>query len=296
MAADGPAPIAVGDVNLVFGARTYIMGVLNVTPDSFSDGGRFADVAAAIDAGVALRAAGADIVDVGGESTRPGAAAVSAEAELARVCPVVEGLRAAGVEAISIDTRKAAVAEAALTAGATMVNDVSGGLFDPALLEVTAGARAPYVAMHSRDIPERMQRGKISYQDVVQDVRAWLVEAVARAVDAGVARQRIVLDPGIGFGKTVAHNLALTRGLGALRDLGHAVLYGPSRKSFLGALLGDAPPDQRLEATLAAVSLGIVFGADIVRVHDVAQARRAVVVADAMCRLPPSDPRRSMAC
>lgn len=279
-----PPDLVIGDRTLHFGERTYLMGVLNVTPDSFSDGGRFADPAAAINAGRDLRAQGADIVDVGGESTRPGAAPVSVATEIARVQPVIAGLRAAGVGAISIDTRKAAVARAALAAGANMVNDVSGGYYEPELLAVVAAAGVPYVVMHTRDIPELMQQGDISYRDVVAEVSDWLAQAVARAIAAGVDRNRIVVDPGIGFGKTVAHNLALTRGLSTLRGLGHAVLYGPSRKSFIGRLLDDAPPAQRLEGTLAAVVLGVAHGADLVRVHDVDAVRRALAVADAVCR------------
>ncbi|MBN2360063.1 MAG: dihydropteroate synthase [Deltaproteobacteria bacterium] len=260
------------------------MGVLNVTPDSFSDGGRFDGPQAAIAAGLEMLEQGADIVDVGGESTRPGAPAVAVEQEIARVRPVIEGLRAAGATAISIDTRKAPVARAALDAGAGMVNDVSGGGYDPGLLEVVAAARVPYVVMHTRDIPERMQQGDIVYREVVADVRDWLAHAIERATGAGIARGRIVVDPGIGFGKTVDHNLALTRGLGELRSLGQAVMYGPSRKSFIGHLLGGAPPGDRLEGSLAAVVLGVVYGADLVRVHDVAAVRRALAVADAACR------------
>jgi len=279
-----PPDLVLGRQRLRFGARTYLMGILNVTPDSFSDGGRFEDAASAIAAGRQLLAQGADIIDVGGESTRPGAAAVPVEVEIARVQPVIAGLRAAGVSAISIDTRKAAVARAALAAGASMVNDVSGGGYDPDLLAVVAAAGVPLVVMHSRDIPERMQQGDIHYRDVVAEVRDWLAQAIARAVAAGVDPAQIVVDPGIGFGKTVAHNVALTRGLGELRALGHAVLYGPSRKSFLGHLLGGAPPGDRLAGSLAAAVLGVVYGADLVRVHDVAEVRRALAVADAACR------------
>ncbi|MFH1808482.1 MAG: dihydropteroate synthase [Pseudomonadota bacterium] len=279
-----PAPIVVAGREFAFGARSYILGILNVTPDSFSDGGRFVDAEAAVQAGCELVEQGADLVDVGGESTRPGARAVTVEEELDRVLPVIQGLVARGVQTISIDTRKARVAQAALQAGAGLVNDVSGGRFDPELLDVVAAAQVPCVLMHTRDLPERMQQGEIHYEDVVRDVGRWLSLGVDAAVRRGVDSTRIVLDPGIGFGKTVEHNLALTRGLGALRALGHAVLYGSSRKSFLGVLLGGAATVDRLEGTLASVAIAVQHGADILRVHDVASVRRLLAVVDPLVR------------
>lgn len=255
------------------------MGVLNVTPDSFSDGGRYDDPAVAIAHGRRMVAEGADILDVGGESTRPGAAAVPLEEELARVLPVIRGL--ADLVPISIDTNKAAVAEAALNAGAEIVNDVSGGTFDPSIRAVVARHGAGYVIMHTRARPDVMQAGSWVYEGgVVAAVVRWLADAVAAAVAAGVSRDVLAVDPGIGFGKTVEENCALIDGLGALRALGVPILVGTSRKSFLGALTGRAV-DERGPASIASVAIAVARGADILRVHDVAATLDAVKVADA---------------
>jgi dihydropteroate synthase len=248
------------------------MGVLNVTPDSFSDGGHWLDPDAAVAHGLALAAEGADVVDVGGESTRPGAAEVPVEAELARVVPVVDAL--AQHVRVSIDTRKREVAEAALDAGATIVNDVSASLYD-----VAAVHEAGWVAMHMRGTPLTMQQ-EAQYDDVVSDVREFLVHRVRLALAAGVTE--VWIDPGLGFAKTVDHNLALLARLDELVATGHPVLVGASRKSFIGRLTGGAPVDDRLEGSLAVAVWAMQKGAAMVRVHDVratVQAARLVAAA-----------------
>ena len=257
-------------------ARPLLMGIVNATPDSFSDAGELPDVEARLARGRALLAAGADILDVGGESTRPGAEPVDGGEELKRVLPVVKELAAAGC-AVSIDTRKAAVAEAALDAGAIIVNDVSGGR-DADLLRVTAEAGAAYVLMHSRGTPRDMAT-MTDYGDVVAEVFEFLAAGVDRCVDAGIALDRIIVDPGIGFAKDATGNLQLLRSLRQLRSLGRPVLVGASRKSFLGTLLDDAGIDARLEGSLAVVAAAVADGAAIIRVHDVAATVRAARVA-----------------
>ncbi|MER7168637.1 dihydropteroate synthase [Micromonospora sp. NPDC000207] len=249
-----------------------VMGVLNVTPDSFSDGGRYADLDAAVAHGVRLRDEGAALVDVGGESTRPGAERVDARTELARVLPVVRALTCAGVS-VSIDTTRARVAEAALAAGADVVNDVSGGLADPDMARVVRDAGCPWVLMHWRG-HSRGMRDLAGYADVVADVRAELSQRVEEALRAGVAADRIVLDPGLGFAKTAAHNWALSARLPELVDLGFPLLFAASRKSYLGGLLAapdgtPRPTDGRAAATIATSVLAVAAGAWGVRVHDV---------------------------
>lgn len=263
--------------------RTYVMGVVNVTPDSFSDGGVFADAAAAIAHGQRLVAQGADVVDIGGESTRPGAAPVAAPEEAARVVPVVRAL--AGHATVSVDTCKAAVAAAALDAGAEIVNDVSGGALDPELLAVAARHRAVVVLGHMRGTPADMQL-HARYQDVVRDVTRELGRRVEAAVAAGVADGRIFVDPGLGFAKSAAHNLQLLARLDALAVLGCPIVVGASRKSFLGALTGQ-DVRHREQATAAANTVAILNGAAMVRVHDVAAQKDAIAVADAIKRAQP---------
>jgi dihydropteroate synthase len=262
--------------------RTLVMGILNVTPDSFSDGGRFLGERAAVDHGVNMAESGADIVDVGGESTRPGSDPVGAGVEIERVVPVIERLarHLPGVP-ISIDTRKAEVAAAALEAGATIVNDVSGGS-DPAMFELASQHGAGIVLMHMRGDPKTMQADP-TYDDVVAEVHEYLRERVEAAEFAGVEPDRIVVDPGIGFGKDLDHNLALIRRIDAFLDLGRPVLVGPSRKRFLGTLL-DLPEDERVEGTAAAVAWMVSRGAHVVRVHDVQEIVRVVRVVDAISR------------
>jgi dihydropteroate synthase len=266
--------------------RPAVMGVVNVTPDSFSDGGRYLGADAAVAHGLELVGEGADVLDVGGESTRPGAAPITVDEELARVVPVVERLVRDGSAPVSIDTSKAAVAAAALGAGATVVNDVTAGRGDPAMLGVVADARAGFVAMHMRGEPRTMQH-HVHYDNVVRDVTEHLRERLAAAVAAGVAPDAICVDPGIGFGKLAEHNLALLAHLGAVVEgVGAPVLVGASRKSFLGALLARArddasspdtvTPSDRDDATLATVMWSIDQGASVVRVHDVAPAVQCV--------------------
>jgi dihydropteroate synthase len=274
-----------GGVDVPRPGRCAVVGILNVTPDSFSDGGRFLDLDHAVAHGIAMREAGADLVDVGGESTRPGAARIDTAEELRRVLPVVRDLVADGVP-VSIDTTRAAVAEAVLEAGATVVNDVSGGLADAAMARVVAEARVPWILMHWRGHSARMG-ALATYEDVLAEVRAELVARVDAAVLAGVDPGRIVLDPGLGFAKTAAHNWALLRRLDVLLALGFPVLVGASRKRFLGELLaGDdgapRPPDGREVASAAITALVAAAGAWGVRVHDVASSMDAVAVAAAI--------------
>jgi dihydropteroate synthase len=267
-----------GDTAPVQAAR--VIGIVNVTPDSFSDGGLFIDPERAIAHGRSLASEGADILDVGGESTRPGAAAVAAEEELERVGPVVAALVAAdgpGVP-VSIDTSKAAVAAAALDAGAAIVNDVTAMRADPELAEVCAGRDCELVLVHMQGEPRTMQENP-SYDDVVAEVKAFLADRVEAAVAAGVEEDRIWIDPGIGFGKTVEHNLRLLASLGELRELGRPIVIGTSRKRFLGAITGREV-DRRLGGSIASNVLALARGADVFRVHDVLAARRALTTAE----------------
>lgn len=252
-----------------------VMGILNVTPDSFSDGGRFLDRGAAMAQGAAL-AEVADLIDIGGESTRPGAAEVPVAEEIARTAPVIAALRTAGVTCpISIDTRKADVAAAALAAGANVVNDVAGLGFDPALAPLVAAAGVPVCVMHMRGTPDTMQ-GATQYDDLIHDVYAELAAMVARAEAAGIARDRIVVDPGIGFAKTAEQNLALIARLSVFHGLGCPVLLGASRKRFIGTLGGaEAGPD-RMPGSLAVALAGVAQGAQVLRVHDAAATRQAL--------------------
>jgi dihydropteroate synthase len=259
------------------GAQFTIMGVINVTPDSFSDGGRYLDAAAAIAHGLALEAEGAAILDVGGESTRPGAAPVSEDEELRRVIPVIEGLIERGATArISIDTSKSGVAARALQAGASLVNDVTALRGDPEIAAVVAGAGVECCLMHMLGDPRTMQDDP-RYDDVVNDVKAFLEERMGFAVKVGIAEERILLDPGIGFGKTIDHNLELLRRLDELVDLGRPVVIGTSRKAFLGRLTGREV-DDRIAATIATNVLAYERGARVFRVHDVGPVRDALTV------------------
>jgi len=285
---------------LTLGERTLVMGVLNVTPDSFSDGGKFFDVRRAVERALAIEREGADLLDVGGESTRPGAEETPAAEELRRVLPVLEALRGRLKIPVSIDTRKAAVAEIALGAGAEMVNDVSGLRHDARMAEVTARRGVPLILMHMRGEPGTMQEGPFA-RDVMKDVSAGLRRSVAAARRAGVAKGQIVVDPGIGFGKSFAQNYELLRRMDELAGLGYPLLVGTSRKGFLGATLmgerggrGDrrgggakakiVPPEERVWATAASVTASILGGAHIVRVHDVVEMVQVARVADAVLR------------
>jgi dihydropteroate synthase len=258
------------------------MGVVNVTPDSFSDGGRFLAPEAAVERAERLAEEGADLLDLGGESTRPGAAPVDADEERRRVVPVIERLRARGFRLpISIDTSKGAVARAALQAGADLINDVTG-LRDPELASAVAASGAPLVLMHLRGTPTDMA-GRASYTDLLGEVAAELREAMARAAAAGIPAERLILDPGLGFAKTPAQTVELLARVGELKALGRPLLVGPSRKRFIGELTG-APVEARLPGTLAAVTACVLQGVELLRVHDVAPARQAALVAAALLR------------
>jgi dihydropteroate synthase len=260
---------------LVF-ERPLVMGVLNVTPDSFSDGGRYLDPDAAIAQAQRLIDKGADIIDVGGESTRPGADPVDVDEELRRVLPVIAALRGIGVP-LSIDTRHAAVMRAALGRGAAIINDVSALTADPDSLAVAAASDAPVILMHARGDPRTMQESPV-YEDVVAEVHAYLEQRIEACVGAGIDAARLIVDPGIGFGKTLEHNLTLLRNLHRFHDLGCPLLLGVSRKSFLGRLSGGAPAHGRLPGSLAAALAAIHQGVHILRVHDVAETRQALAV------------------
>lgn len=302
--------LSVGKRTLQWGSRTYVMGILNLTPDSFSGdglmdptkhpqtpapgkGGKAQDpvLVAALEQAYRFVEAGADMLDIGGESTRPGAQPISLAEELARVLPVIRALVAELDVLISIDTYKAPVAEAALRAGAHLVNDVWGFKVDPDIARVAAQHRVPVILMHNRsswasaEVKERLggRYVGVPYEDLIEDIKRELLESVAIANQAGIPDENIILDPGIGFGKTVEQNLELLDRLPEIRALGYPMLLGPSRKSFIGYTL-DLPPDQRLEGTAAAVSIGIARGADIVRVHDLPFMAHVVKMSDAIVR------------
>jgi dihydropteroate synthase len=271
------------------GHRTLIMGVLNVTPDSFSDGGRFLHTDAAVEHARRLIAEGADIIDIGGESTRPGAEPVPLEEELRRVIPVVQAVRREFPDAcISVDTYKARVAEEALAAGANMINDVSALRFDPDMVRVVVQANVPVVLMHMKGMPKTMQQNPF-YHDVIGEITEFLAERIAWACERGLDERNIIIDPGIGFGKRPEDNWEILQRLEAFKALGRPVLVGPSRKSFLGLLTGR-PPAERLEETIAAAVICALHGADLVRVHDVGAVKYALAVADAV-RFPRSTVR-----
>jgi len=259
------------------------MGILNVTPDSFYDGGRYARAEAAVQHALQMVQDGADIVDIGGESTRPGSQPVPEEEELRRVLPVIEAVRGQVDVPISIDTTKSRVAERALQAGACMVNDISGLGFDPRMAEVVARHGALCCVMHIQGTPQTMQQNP-QYEDVVRDISRYFEERLALAERAGILRENIWLDPGIGFGKTVEHNLEILRRLREFTAFGLPILIGTSRKSFIGKILGDLPPEERLEGTAATVAIAIMNGANAVRVHDVREMVRVARMTDAVCR------------
>ncbi len=292
------SPLAVGNKILDWGTRTYVMGILNVTPDSFSGDGLIAlqqgqrdVVSRALEQARRFVAAGADILDVGGESTRPGATPVSIDEEMGRVLPVIQAISGELDVLVSVDTYHAIVAEAALRAGAQIVNDIWGLRVDPDLAGVVARYGAPVVLMHNHsswshtEVRERLGGRYVGqpYMDMIPDIRHELMESVAIAHTAGIKDEKIIIDPGVGFGMTVAENLELIDRLAEIRDLGYPVLLGPSRKSFIGYTL-DLPPDQRVEGTAAAVAIGIARGADIVRVHDVEIMTRVARMTDAIVR------------
>jgi len=266
---------------LEIGERPLIMGILNITPDSFSDGGEYLEAGRAVAHGLAMVREGADLIDVGGESTRPGAQAVEPEEQIRRIAPVIWALARETEAVISVDTTSSTVAEAALEAGACLINDVSALRFDGEMAPLAAQTGAPVILMHMLGEPRTMQENP-RYVDVVREVRDFLAERIEFAVAAGVPRSQIIVDPGIGFGKTAGHNLLLLRQLAQLGELGVPVLVGPSRKSFIGKVLGLAAPGERLYGTAAAVALAVAAGAQIVRVHDVQPMREAAELAAAV--------------
>ena len=266
-----------------WGKRTYLMGVLNVTPDSFSDGGQFTSVSAALAQAEKLIIAGADILDIGGQSTRPGATVITPEEELNRTIPVIAAIRDRFPTTISIDTTRSKVAKAAVEAGADWVNDISGGTFDQQMFTRVAQLAVPLVLMHIRGNPQTMQK-LTNYQDLIADVSQFLTQQVEQAIAAGVKRSRLIIDPGIGFAKTYEQNLILLRQLSEFRSLDLPILVGPSRKSFIGYILQQDDPKKRVWGTAAACCAAIAGGADILRVHDVEQMRDACLVADAIWR------------
>jgi dihydropteroate synthase len=275
-------PWIVRDRSFTWGERTYLMGILNVTPDSFSDGGLFRSLKTATAQAQALTNAGMDILDIGGQSTRPQAQDLRLQEELERVIPVIEAIRKVSNIPISVDTTKSAVAIAAVKAGADIINDVSGATYDPEMLEAAAQLNVPIILMHLRGTPQTMQQ-LTNYDNLVEDVIAALKERVAAACAAGVAPDQIAIDPGIGFAKTGAQSIELLKHLNAFRALGHPILVGPSRKSFIGHILNQPDPTERVWGTAAACCAAIAGGADLLRIHD-GQMHDVCRVADAIWR------------
>ncbi len=269
--------------SLDFSRKTYIMGILNVTPDSFSDGGCHFDKSSAVDRCLRLVDEGADIIDIGGESTRPGSDPVSLDEELRRTLPVIESVASKIKVPISIDTYKANVAQKALDAGASIVNDISGLMYDPEMSAVIARYGVPVVIMHIKGSPKDMQKNPVYYA-LIPELLEYFRSRIAFAVKAGIQEDKIIIDPGIGFGKTFDHNLEILHNLDKFTTLGRPVLVGPSRKAFIGKILGDAPATDRIEGTSAAVAISIMQGASILRVHDVKEMAKVARVADAIKR------------
>jgi dihydropteroate synthase len=268
---------------LDLGSRSHIMGILNVTPDSFSDGGNYIDAMKALTHARTMAAAGADIIDIGGESTRPGAAPVSEEEELRRIIPIIERLSAELAVPISVDTYKSSVAKKAIGAGAGIVNDISGLRFSPDMADVVADSDAAVVIMHIKGTPRNMQRNPV-YDDVVGEIMAYFEEGLRIAEKAGVDREKIFIDPGIGFGKTLEHNLILLDRLDEFQALGRPIVIGTSRKKFIGTVLDIPEPEQRVDGTAATIVLGIERGAHVVRVHDVARMAQVAKMTDTILK------------
>jgi dihydropteroate synthase len=267
-----------------WGKRTYVMGILNVTPDSFSDGGEFQTLESALQQARQMIAAGADIIDIGGQSTRPGATEISIEEELSRIIPVIRRLRQESSIAISLDTTRSIVAEKGIEAGADMINDISGGTFDPQLLPTVARFRVPIILMHSRGNPRTMQT-LTNYGDLIGEIQAFLSDRLQVARQSGIAIENLLIDPGIGFAKTFEQNLDLLRDLKQFQGLHCPILVGVSRKRFIGHLTGKDDPKERIWGTMAANCMAISGGADILRVHDVAATVDLCKVADAIWRI-----------
>ncbi|MBP97491.1 dihydropteroate synthase [Candidatus Poribacteria bacterium] len=267
------------------GEETGIMGIINVTPDSFSDGGKYANVEATVMRAKQMVADGADIIDIGGESSRPGAEPITANEECRRVIPVVQALAEQSQIPISVDTYKAKVAHEALSAGACVINDITALHGDPNMCQIVADAQAGVILMHMQGVPATMQKAP-TYQNVVTEVHAWLTEVASQAVDRGIDSSRIMIDPGIGFGKTFDHNLEILRHLMQFRGIGYPMLVGVSRKKFIGRIL-DLPVHQREEGTAATVAWSIINGANVVRVHNVAKMKQVAQVINTICRTKP---------
>ena len=287
--------LRINNKNYLLGTRTWLMGVINVTPDSFSDGGLYFNKERAVRRGLELVAAGADIIDIGGESSRPGSKPISKEEEIKRVIPVISALRKQTEALISIDTTKSEVAEAALDAGANILNDISAGRFDPKIIALAVKRKTPLILMHMKGTPQTMQINPY-YQDMLKEIKTFLQERIKVAEARGLEKEKIIIDPGIGFGKKFEDNLVLINNLRFLEDLNCPILIGVSRKSFIGQIL-NLPPHQRLEGTIAASILSVINGAHILRVHDVEPVRRAVQVAEAILNekiqwtYPPEQPK-----
>lgn len=271
------------DFDLDLSSKTHVMGILNVTPDSFSDGGLFYEPERAVEHALKMIEDGADIIDIGGESTRPGSEPVSEEEEIKRVVPVIKKLSRQIKVPISIDTYKSRVARASLEAGASIVNDISGLRFDPEMKKVVAEYKVPVVIMHIKGTPKTMQINPV-YEALIPEIMDYLREGIMIAKEAGIPEELIIIDPGIGFGKTFEHNLEIINNLREFTYLERPILIGPSRKAFIGKILGDVPPMMRLEGTLGAVAISAYNGADIVRVHDVKQTVKVLKIVDAIKR------------
>jgi dihydropteroate synthase len=278
-----PSNLIIRERCFQWGKQTYLMGVLNLTPDSFSDGGEFNSTTAALAQAQALVGSGADIIDVGGQSTRPGAEQITLAEELERVIPVVQELRPKITIPISVDTTRADVARAAVGAGADIINDISGGTFDSEMLPTVASLGVPIVLMHIRGNPQTMQQ-QTDYQDLMAEIYSFLRKQIATAKAAGIDAEKIIIDPGIGFAKNYEQNLEIFRNLQSLRPLNCPILVGPSRKSFIGRILNQPDPKARVWGTAAACCAAIFNGADILRVHDVKEMRDVSLVTDAICR------------
>lgn len=276
--------LVIRNKSFIWGKQTYLMGVLNITPDSFSDGGDYNNLVRALQRAWALVEAGADILDIGGQSTRPGAKQISLEEELERVIPIIKRIRKNLNIPISVDTTRAEIAQQAVRAGADIVNDISGGTFDGDMLTTVAELEVPIILMHIRGTPETMQH-KTDYEDLVGDIIAVLRERLAAAEKAGIARSRLLIDPGIGFGKTAAQNIELLRQLHQFQRLGVPILVGTSRKSFIGKIINQDDPKQRVWGTASTCCAAISQGADILRVHDLPQMWEVSKVADAIWRV-----------
>ncbi|AKG24462.1 dihydropteroate synthase [Calothrix sp. 336/3] len=275
--------LKVGDRSFSWGQRTYIMGVLNVTPDSFSDGGEFNSLTYAVTQAQAMAAAGADIIDIGGQSTRPGAKQVTLDEELSRVIPVIQAIRQTSHIPISVDTTRAAVAEASIQAGADIINDISGGTFDGEMLPTVAKLNVPIILMHIRGNPETMQQ-LTDYKDLIAEISDFLKQQICLAEGFGIDQKKIIIDPGIGFAKNFSQNLQILRRLSEFQQLKCPILVGVSRKSFIGHILNQPDPKKRVWGTAAACCAAIFHGADILRVHDVAEIHDVAQVADGIFR------------